>query len=452
MNEIKYYHFSDCHIDQLNTLTSEYKEQMPIFSYEILKRIEYVIDSAIKNKIPLIVFSGDMFKDSFSDFKVKNKIIRKLVEIIKKWSDAWIKIILISWNHDCSINSKKNITKEHLLEIYDIIWYENVIVSAPLYNEITKHTVSLNDWQVIDIVLYPYLQDEYVKEDGTIEFFTKEQAYEKLKSFISEKKDYPMIMVWHFDVIWAKINNWNKMKEDLSSLNKNPNIWNKTELYSLVQKKEWKGFDSILLGHYHEYQDIFDLEQNKEIETDCVNKVYYAWSTQRISFWEEWQIKGFVEWTLTDENWKIDFSKKHIEIADRNWITLKIIVPDETQDVNDFILSELKKKNDLYKDSIVRVIIEISQEKMAIVIEEPLKEYLKNKWVFIIKNNSFSYQRTWITNISNNKNQTNWTEGINQKIAITPFDVLDEYLFEKSEDEKKEYKELLEIIVSEIKE
>ena len=443
---IKYYHFSDCHVDQLNTLTNETKFQIPIFSYEILVKIEYIIDSAIKNKIPLIIFSGDMFKDSFSDFDIKNKINKRLIWFFKKANNHWIKIVLLSWNHDCSINSKKNISKEHLLELHEIIGYENIYVSSASYNEITKHTILI--WsENLDIVLFPYLQDETLLEDNTIKFTTKENVYDYLKEIINEKSDNPMIMVWHFDVIWAKINNWNKMKEDIKSNWKNPNIWSKTELYSLLEKDQSKGFDAILLWHYHEYQDIFDKELNKDIEETCLNKVYYAWSTQKITFGEEGQTKWFVEWTLEHKsNWKWSFHKQFIELPDRNWISFNLTIDSSIEDPNEFILNEIKKRKNELKNSIVRVIIQIDSVKITEIVEEPIKEYLKKQGVFILKKNSFVYHRNqgniiWLQDTEENK-----TTSINQKIATTYNDILDEFFIQswKEENEKNEYKSLME--------
>ena len=95
---IKLLHFSDAHIDIANQGKRDPKTGLPIRVMDFLRALDTIIDTAIDEKVDLVLFAGDAYKDRTPVPTFQREWGRRIIRL----SQAKIPTILLVGNHDIS--------------------------------------------------------------------------------------------------------------------------------------------------------------------------------------------------------------------------------------------------------------------------------------------------------------------------------------------------------------
>jgi DNA repair exonuclease SbcCD nuclease subunit len=231
-------------------------------AYDAFKQF---IDYAIKSKPDLIIHAGDLFDSVRPNNRAITFGVKQLVRLTKEK----IPIAVVAGNHE----HPKIKETGHIFSLF-----EHIDGVYPIYNaKYEKLSFKIkNEKLVIHAVPQCELKKQYNKEIG------------KVKP--DPSADYN-IFVSHGAVTGIKVFSMNEFNELI-----------------IPTKSLSKNFDYIALGHFHSYSEI-------------ANNAFYSGSTERFTFTDAPDKKGFIELNLSKKNIK----QKFIELKNREMIDHKPI-------------------------------------------------------------------------------------------------------------------------------
>ena len=261
---MKILHVADTHLgySAYRKVTEDGINQREIDAYDAFKQF---INYAIKSKPDLIIHAGDLF----DSVRPNNRAISFAVKQIIRLSREKIPFIVIAGNHE----HPKLKETGHIFSIFDHM--DHVY---PIYN--SKYEMISFKIKNKKIMVHAIPQCEI-----------KKQFDEELKNLKPNQSADYNIFVSHGAVTGIKAFSMNEFNELIIP----------TQLLS-------KNFDYIALGHYHRF-------------TKLANNAFYSGSTERFTFIDAPDKKGFVEIELSNGKLKQNF----IELGNRPMIDLKPI-------------------------------------------------------------------------------------------------------------------------------
>jgi exonuclease SbcD len=274
---MKILHVSDTHLgySAYRKVTEDGVNQRELDTYDAFKQF---VDYAIKLKPDLIIHAGDLF----DSVRPNNRAITFAIEQIIRLSKKDIPFVVIAGNHE----HPKLKETGHIFSVFDHL--DNVF---PIYN-----------------ARYETLPLSVNKEKITIHAIPqcelKKQFDEELKKIkVDSKSDYNLFLS-HGAVTGIKEFSMNEFNELV-----------------IPTKIIEKDFDYVALGHYHRYTKLSD-------------NAFYSGSTERFTFTDAEDKKGFIELELKDKKLKHTF----VELKNRPMIDQKPIK------CSDLRLEEVMKK------------------------------------------------------------------------------------------------------------
>ena len=232
---------------------------------DVYDAFEQFIDYAIKTKPDLIIHAGDLF----DSVRPNNRAITFSIKQIIRLSKEKIPMLIIAGNHE----QPKLRETGHIFSIFDHI--ENIY---PVYNaKYEKHRFKIKDKEII-IHAIPQCN-------------SKKEFNDELKKLKPDKKADYNIFVSHGAVTGIQAFSMNEFNELM-----------------IPAKYLSKDFDYIALGHYHKY-------------THITNNAFYSGSTEKLSFTDAPDKKGFIELELNQN----DLKHKFIKIKTRPMIDVEPI-------------------------------------------------------------------------------------------------------------------------------
>jgi len=91
-------HFADAHIDMANYGRRDQESALPIRVMDYLKALDQIIDTAVNEKVDLVLFAGDAYKDRNPQPTFQREWGRRMMRL----SQAGIPTMLLIGNHDIS--------------------------------------------------------------------------------------------------------------------------------------------------------------------------------------------------------------------------------------------------------------------------------------------------------------------------------------------------------------
>src|SRR3989337_2851945 len=91
-------HFSDAHIDIANFGRHDPASGLPVRVLDFLKSLDTIIDAAIQERVDLVLFAGDAYKDRNPAPTFQREWGRRIIRLSK----AGIPTLLLVGNHDLS--------------------------------------------------------------------------------------------------------------------------------------------------------------------------------------------------------------------------------------------------------------------------------------------------------------------------------------------------------------
>jgi len=266
---IKILHFADAHIDMANYGRRDTQSGLPVRVMDFLKSLDMIIDAAIAEKVDLVLFAGDAYKDRNPAPTFQREWGRRMMRL----SRAGIPTLLLVGNHDLS----PALGRAHALETFDTLEVPHVrVLDKPCF--LGPHDLGGLPLQVIAL---PWVSRSgimaYLDLSGDTSL-VYEQLVERLvdtvQRWLQENVDptLPTVLTAHCSVQGAQYGGERAVMlgGDLvlpGSLVKDPRL------------------DYVALGHIHKPQNLND---------DSHPPVIYPGSIERVDFGEAQDDKYYV--------------------------------------------------------------------------------------------------------------------------------------------------------------
>jgi exonuclease SbcD len=342
---IKVLHFADAHIDMANFGRHDPQTGLPVRVMDYLKSLDTIVDTAIDEKVDLVLFAGDAYKDR----NPAPTFQREWDSRIMRLSQEGIQTVILVGNHDMS----PGLGRAHALTELKTLAVPNVtVVDRPLFLK----PEDLNDLNA-QILAIPWISRSGmlayldIKPTNLAEVYIEleERLIDLVDNWLSEvNENLPTILTAHATVQGATYGGERSVMlgGDLvlsGGLVKNPKL------------------DYVALGHIHKPQNL-----NK----DGHPPVVYSGSIERVDFGEVGDRKYFVIATLekgkpTEVEWR--------ELTDiRKFIDLYLLLESDKQ-VAQQIAKVFPARDDL-EEAIVRLVLEYPRDWEGLIDEAALRE------------------------------------------------------------------------------
>lgn len=305
-------HFSDTHLWAWNF--QNWRDD------DFYNNFKKVIDCALKIKPDFILHSWDLFHYS----KPSNKALSIAMEGFLSLSKAWIKTLILAWNH----STPRWEMTVHPFDIFKKLDNFELIKSDKIEN--------FEYWNINFVCL---------SHQNDIENFTNQ--LKTAPNFI--KKEKINIFSSHF---WIKNTSYKNYTDEIS--------WVDVDQENLLKLED---FDYVWLWHYHKN---FCFWKKKNL---C-----YSWSTEKTSFSQK-DYKCWFNIIKFKENW--EFEKEFVQLETRKMTKLEINC-EIFKNTNE-LLEDIKSRKIETKWVIIHIILQNITKEFWINFEDKIfKKYFEN--------------------------------------------------------------------------
>ncbi|MBN1535994.1 MAG: exonuclease SbcCD subunit D [Anaerolineales bacterium] len=345
-------HFSDAHIDMVNYGRHDPQTGLPVRVMDFLKSLDTIVDTAVDEKVDLVLFAGDAFKDR----NPAPTFQREWGKRIMRLSRADIPTVLLVGNHDLS----PSLGRAHALESYDTL-------EVPHVRTIDKPTfLAPADLEglPLQIIAMPWIARSGLIAHLGMSAVEPGKIYEEMERRLIdlindwlEKADpiLPTILTAHASVQGAKYGSERTVMlgEDLAlsgSLVRDPRL------------------DYVALGHIHKPQDL---------NPGGHPPVIYSGSIERIDFGEVDDEKFFVIADVEKGNTIVNWRKlDHIRPFVDRFLRLK-----NQEGITEQLITALPSKKKM-EGAIVRLTLEYPRDWESLIDEASIREYASAAFEF----------------------------------------------------------------------
>ena len=345
MSALKILHFADAHIDIANYGRHDPATGLPVRVLDFLKSLDEIVDTAIAEKVDLVLFAGDAYKDRNPAPTFQREWGRRIIRLSK----AKIPTLLLIGNHDLS----PSLGRANALEEYRTLEIPYVkVLTEPGYlgpDEL---------WNLpVQVVALPWVGRSQMvaalnisgETPADINAQLEERLTELVKGYIETRLDpkLPSILLAHASVQGAVYGSERSVM-----------LGNDVVLPgSLVRDKR---LDYVALGHIHKAQD---LNENKH------PPVIYPGSIERVDFGEVDDEKFFVLAELEKGSAQVSWRKL---AGIRPYFDRKVKIVSE-KGITQELIDALPSPKEL-EDAIVRMSVEYPREWEALIDDAALRE------------------------------------------------------------------------------
>ena len=347
---MKLLHFADAHIDMANYGRHDPETGLPFRVLDFLKSLDTIVDAAISQRVDLVIFAGDAYKDRSPAPTFQREWGKRIVRL----SQAKIPTLLLVGNHDLS----PAIGRAHAIQEFDTL-------QVPFIKVLDKpQFLSPSDlWDVpAQVIAMPWVTRSGLMANLEMSAADTSEIFSSLESRISDlieeyikeaDKTLPLILTAHASVEGATfgMERMVMLGSDLvlpTSLVKDPRL------------------DYVAMGHIHKPQDVNEGNHPP---------VVYPGSIERIDFGEakddKFYIIAEVERGKTNVEWKkIEGTRRFIER--RTSLT-------SDENVTEVLKSQLPRD---MSEAIVKLIVEYPREWDALIDEAALRKFAADAFEF----------------------------------------------------------------------
>jgi len=348
---VKVLHFADAHIDIATFGKHDPATGLPIRVLDFLKSLDTIVDCAIEEKVDLVLFAGDTYKDRTPSPTFQREWGRRMIRLPM----AGIPLLLLVGNHDLSPASGR----AHTLQEFDTLQVPKVrVIQKP---ELLKPA---DLWGLpLQVLALPWVFRSSLMATLQLSPGDGDAVNEELEKRIAtilearmQELDpaLPTILTAHASVQGAVYGNERTVMlgKDVvlpGSLVKDPRL------------------DYVALGHIHKFQDL---------NPGGHPPVVYPGSIERVDFGEAADEKGFV----LAEVEKGETSYRFIPFKGRAFYDRTVKVK-ERENLMDRLFAALPPVSRI-PDSIIRLIIEYPRELEVFIDETALRDYCSSALEF----------------------------------------------------------------------
>jgi len=343
-------HFADAHIDMANYGRHDLETGLPLRVLDFLKSLDTIVNTAISEKVDLVLFAGDAYKDRAPAPTFQREWGKRIIRLSK----AGIPTLLLVGNHDLS----PALGRAHAIQEYDTLEVPNVrVLSRPCF--LNADELGLP----VQVIAIPWIsrsgllasQDMSVADPSAIFANIESRITDLVNGWLEEADpSLPIILTAHASVQGATYGSERMVMlgADLvlpGSLVKDPRL------------------DYVALGHIHKPQN---LNQNHP-------PVIYPGSIERVDFGEAADDKFYIIANVAHGRTKVEWRKLEnirpfidrrceLKSAENTTEVLKAILPSPEE----------------MEDAIVRLTVEYPREWETLIDEQALRAHAVGSFEF----------------------------------------------------------------------
>lgn len=306
-------HFADAHIDIANYGRHDPETALPIRVMDYLKSLDQIIDTAVDEKIDLVIFAGDAYKDRNPQPTFQREWGQRMMRLSK----AQIPTLLLIGNHDKSPASGR----AHTLQEFGTLNVPHIHVAD-----------SIHLWQPeelgvqVQIITMPWVSRSQLMAREDILGLSVEEILTEIEDRVTRaiikamddaNPNIPLILSAHASVQGAVYGSERAVM-----------LGNELILGGRVISDQ--RLDYVALGHIHKHQMVSPKGSHPP--------VVYPGSIERIDFGEARERKGFVIAEISKGKTRWEF----IPLKTRRYLD----IPVQTADANTFMEDILKQLPD----------------------------------------------------------------------------------------------------------
>ncbi|MGB9722694.1 MAG: metallophosphoesterase family protein [Chloroflexia bacterium] len=272
---IRILHFADLHLGVENYGRVDPTTGLSSRVRDFLDRLDEVVDWALRERVDVVAFAGDAFRDRHPDPTYQRDFARR----IRQLAAAGIAVVLVAGNHDLPGMPVRATS----LDIFRALEVENVYVSART-EEVLR--LDLGPQRLLQVATFPYPQRSRLLLSDEVRRRPLREQEEFLRAQIAQNlarlaeqvdRDIPAVLVGHLLVQGAELGTEQRMV-----LGYQPE--------AMIGAVAHPAYDAVLLGHIH----------RKQVLRSEFPPVLYAGSLERVDFGDEGQEKGFFTVEIED--------------------------------------------------------------------------------------------------------------------------------------------------------
>ncbi len=353
-------HFADLHLGVENYGHIDPTTGLSTRLLDILASLDHLVDYALNNKIDLILFCGDAYKNR----EPSQTHQREFAKRISRLSDAGIPVLLLTGNHDLP-NTMGRATST---EIFSTLSVKSVYVSSR--PEVIKIPTKSG---IVQVASLPWLRRGAMLSREDTHNLNFEQINERMQASLNNiiadhagklNPALPAVLAAH---VWVAAPNLQVGSERMMTIGQ--------EHALLLSNVANPAFDYIALGHIHKGQV---LNSNPP--------VVYAGSLAKLDFGDEKDEKGF--WIIDIEpdaqTEKRRVSYEFHPIKGRRFLTVDVTLDKQDISPMNTILQAIAQKAEAVKDAIVRLQLTVPSEIEGQFNDLEIKNALKSAHFFAI--------------------------------------------------------------------
>ena len=349
-------HFADAHIDMANYGRHDPHTGLPLRVLDFLKSLDTIVDTAVAEKVDLVIFAGDAYRDRTPSPTFQREWGKRIIRL----SQAHIRTLLLVGNHDLS----PSIGRANSIQEYETLAVPYVSVLAK------PQFISAEDLGLpAQVIALPWISrsglvastDASLQDPANIYADIEGRLTSMVNDWIAKAdQNLPIILTAHASAQGAKYGAERTIMlgADLvlpGSLLRDPRL------------------DYVALGHIHKAQN---LNENAH------PPVIYPGSIERVDFGEAQDDKFFVIAEVTRGKTVVEWRKlENIRPFIDRHITL-----DSADNVTGLLQSALPPASQM-EGAILRLVVDYPRELEALIDEPALRRLAGNTFEFhLIKN------------------------------------------------------------------
>ncbi len=381
---MKILHFADAHIDMANYGRHDPESGLPLRVLDFLRSLDVIIETAIFEKVDLVIFAGDAYKDRNPAPTFQREWGRRIMRL----SQAGIPTILLVGNHDLS----PAVGRAHAIQEFDTLQVPHVhVIAKPQLLGPEQLGIP------IQVIGQPWVSRSGLMASLETSAVEPEKIFSELEQKLSEiveeliktaDDSIPLILTAHASVQGA-------------SYGAERTVMLGADLVlpgSLVKDPR---FAYVALGHIHKPQNLNEGSQPP---------VIYPGSIERVDFGEAKDDKFFVIATLVKgEDTKVDWRiLTNVRPFIDRYVKLEV-----TENITDNLKSALPSP-DKMKGAIVRLTVDYPRDFEKLIDDTALRVHTEEAFEFHL--------------VKRPQIQSRIRLGADGSIAsLTPLDLLEQY-------------------------
>ena len=345
-------HFADAHIDMANYGRHDPQTGLPVRVTDFLKSLDTIVDTAISEKVDLVLFAGDAYKDRSPAPTFQREWGRRIVRLSK----AAIPTLILIGNHDLS----PALGRAHAVEEFVTLEVPHVrVIDRPAF-------LKPEDLEglPLQVMAFPWISRSGLAAHLDIRAADPSQLYVELEKRLTElvevwsenaDPELPTVLTAHASVQGAKYGGERTVMlgRDLvlpGSLVRNPRL------------------DYVALGHIHKPQNL-----NEKAHPPVI----YPGSIERVDFGEVKDDKFFVIARVSKGKTEVEWR----QLKDIRPFVDRFIQLESPEAVNRQ-LREALPAPEKFAGAIMRLTIEYPGDWESLIDDAALREYASSAFEF----------------------------------------------------------------------